>query len=97
MQEPTDCHMTAAKHVLRYLAAGTKEMGILFGAGERGINVYSDADWVGKLYTRRSTTGYVDVMDGAAIAWSSHLQRTVSKAEYQALAAAARAHSALLP
>ncbi len=93
MQEPTDRHMTAAKHVLRYLA-GTKEMGILFGAGERGISVYSDADWGGELDTRRSTTGYVVVMDGAAVAWSSHLQRTVAvstqEAEYQALAAAAR-------
>jgi hypothetical protein len=93
MNEPTDRHMTAAMQALRYLA-GTRQLGILFGGGKRGISIYSDADWGGDLDTRRSTTGYVVVMGGAAIAWSSHLQRTVAvstqEAEYQAQAAAAR-------
>ena len=90
---PTEQHMVAAKHALRYLV-GTKEMGIIFGVGKRGIRIYSDSDYAGDLDTRRSTTGYVVTMDGAAISWSSKLQPTVAvstqEAEYMAQAAAAR-------
>ncbi|GIL76858.1 hypothetical protein Vretifemale_6395, partial [Volvox reticuliferus] len=54
----------------------------------------SDSDWAGDPATRRSTTGYVFLLGGAAISWNSQLQRTVAassvEAEYQATAAAVR-------
>ena len=90
---PTDQHLIAAKHALRYLA-GTKELGILYRGDNGGISIYSDADWGGELDSRRSTTGYVELWGKGAVAWSSHLQKTVAvstqEAEYQALSAAAR-------
>jgi ribonuclease HI len=50
---------------------------------------YSDADWAGNVSTRRSTTGYIVMLNGRAIAWRSHLQLTVAlstmEAEYMAL------------
>ncbi|GIL42120.1 hypothetical protein Vafri_142 [Volvox africanus] len=55
---------------------------------------YSDSDWAGDPATRRSTTGYVFTLGGAAISWNSQLQRTVAassvEAEYQATSAAVR-------
>ena len=50
---------------------------------------YCDSDWGGDIGTRRSTTGYIYLYRGAAIAWNSRLQRTVAlsscEAEYMAL------------
>jgi len=50
---------------------------------------YSDADWGGCQHDRRSYTGYVFLMCGAAISWRSLKQRTVAlsstEAEYMAL------------
>jgi hypothetical protein len=87
-------HWRAAKRVLKYLK-GTMEVGIVYGgqgAKELELEVYSDADWGGDIDTRRSTTGYVCMLNGGAISFASKLQPTVAlssaEAEYMALAAA---------
>ena len=50
---------------------------------------YCDADFANQLSNRRSTTGRVIMLYGAAVIWSSRQQRTVamstSEAEYYAL------------
>ena len=55
---------------------------------------YSDADWAGDINNRRSTTGYIIMLNGGAIAWRSHLQPTVAlstmEAEYMALTEATK-------
>ena len=55
---------------------------------------YSDADWAGDLSDRKSTSGYVFQMSGAAITWRSKKQSYVTistaEAEYTALACAAQ-------
>ncbi len=95
MAAPTVIHWAAATGVLRYLA-GTKDYGINFG--REGCNTelvgYCDSDYAGDLDTRRSTTGYVFVINGGAITWSSRRQQTVAasttEAEYMAAAAATK-------
>ena len=91
MAQPTTAHWTAAKTVLRYLA-GTADFGITFSSGTPGLDVYCDADYAGDIDTRRSTTGYVFILNGGAISWSSRLQQTVAAsttdAEYMAAASA---------
>ncbi len=91
----------AAKGVLKYLA-GSVSCGINFGGGDTTITgycSYCNANYVGDLDTRRSTTGYVFVLNGGAISWSSRLQPTVAastmEAEYMAAAAAAAVKEAL--
>jgi hypothetical protein len=53
---------------------------------------FSDSNWAGDLETRRSTTGYVFKIGGAAVSWQSRLQQTVAlsttEAEYMAACAA---------
>lgn len=94
MAAPTKSAMNLATGVLRYLA-GTRELGLRFGGvGDVQMSGYSDSDWAGDPVTRRSTSGYVFTLNGAAISWCSQLQRTVAassvEAEYQATAAAVR-------
>jgi transposase InsO family protein len=101
MSKPEEEHWVMAKRVLRYLK-GKPDVGLTYTAGttvtnqmEHATNAligYSDADWAGDLATRRSTTGYVFMLNGAAISWNSKLQPTVAlstaEAEYMAMCAA---------
>jgi hypothetical protein len=65
--------------------------------GDQGrllVEAYADADWAGCKDTRRSTTGYAILLNGTAISFGSHKQKTVAtsttEAEYVAAGACAR-------
>jgi hypothetical protein len=45
---------------------------------------YSDADWAADRDTRRSTTGFVFMLAGAAVSWKSRLQKTPSLSSTEA-------------
>jgi hypothetical protein len=95
MAEPTMVHWQAAKGVLRYLS-GTASLGITFGGSSSGPDLrlqgYCDADYAGDTDTRKSTTGYVFILNSGAVSWQSKRQPTVAvsttEAEYMAAAAA---------
>ena len=96
MSCPTMEHWQAAKGVLRYLA-GTISHGIMFGGtsdNTTGVVGYCDADYAGDVDTRRSTGGYVFIMNGAAVSWQSKRQATVAasttEAEYMSAASAVK-------
>ncbi|KAJ9519297.1 hypothetical protein QJQ45_023094, partial [Haematococcus lacustris] len=92
MAAPTQQHWQALHGVLRYVAS-TVSYGLAFGGAE-GLVGFCDADFAGDLDTRRSTTGFVFTMHGAAVSWSSRRQPTVAvsttEAEYMAASAAAK-------
>ena len=93
MSNPTTTQWTVAKGVLRYLAT-TADMGITFSGSSTTITGYCDADYAADVDTRRSTTGYVFLINGGAITWCSKRQPTVAasttEAEYIAAGAACR-------
>ena len=55
---------------------------------------YSDADWAGDVNDRKSTSGYLFMMNGGAVTWKSKKQSCVAlstaEAEYVALSSAAQ-------
>jgi hypothetical protein len=61
---------------------------------------YCDVDWVGDLEDRRSTKGFVFMMGGGAISWSSKRQPTIilstTEVEYMASMQATKEAIALL-
>ena len=86
---PTSTHWTAVKRIMRYLQ-GTLNLGLLYtDDADRQCIGYSDADWAGDTDDRKSTTGYVFMLSGAAISWKSKKQTVVAlstaEAEYMAL------------
>jgi len=86
MKEPRTVHLAAAKHLLRYVG-GSRDQGIEYGSS-KGLVGYADSDHATDKDTRRSTTGYVFLLNGGAVSWKSKLQPTVAtstcEAEYMA-------------
>ena len=79
---------------MRYLR-GTRNYGLLYSKdGSKDILGYSDADWAGDVNDRKSTSGYLYLISGAAVSWRSKKQTCVAlstaEAEYMALASAAQ-------
>lgn len=83
LNNPGPEHWTAIKRILRYLQ-GTKDKGIKYGADDIQLSVYSDADFAGDVDTRKSTTGYVSIVAGGPVTWSSHKQKCVSRSTTEA-------------
>ncbi|GJR45677.1 putative RNA-directed DNA polymerase [Tanacetum coccineum] len=80
MHSPTENHWSTIKRILRYL----------HGNPDTSLEAFLDADWardwVGDSNDRWSTGGFVIYLGSNLISWTAHKQRTVSKAEYKALA-----------
>ena len=96
LSKPSNEHMQAAKRAFRYLS-GTSDMGLVYTSqrvsnmNEIIITAYSEADWAGDLDNRKSTTGYVILLNGNIINWNSKKQARVAlstaEAEYMAISA----------
>ena len=94
MQDPAHEDWIAAKRILRYLQ-GTRNIHIRYSkTGSTTLTGFSDSDWAGDLERRKSTTGYLFTLGGAAISWNSKKQQTVAlsstEAEYMAACAASQ-------
>ncbi len=82
VNDPTKLHWNAAKRVLRYLR-GTPNLGVLIDGVheneakemEMEMNAYYDADWAGDRSDRRSTTGFILMLNSAVVSWRSQKQR----------------------
>jgi hypothetical protein len=91
---PTDGHWTMMKCLLCYINGRSKN-GITYKKGKNGIILvgYVDADW-GGAENRKSTTGYLFLLNNSPIFWTSKKQQTVAlsstEAEYVALTQATK-------
>ena len=95
LHNPTEEHLLAAKRILRYVK-GTIDHGILFqrqaesSASSLSLHAYCDADWAGDPNDRKSTTGFVILLNQSPISWCSKKQNAVSRssteAEYRSMA-----------
>ena len=93
-KNPSLGHFNAIDQNLRYLA-GSRDRGIIFG-GEKELKLvgYSDSDWARDHADRKSTSGFVFMLNGGPISYASKKQAVVAlsstEAEYVALSLAAR-------
>jgi hypothetical protein len=67
-------HMEAAKHIVCYLK-GTNHVGLMYSRQQpelaNRLFRYVDADHASDLDDRKSVSGYILMLNGAAISWSS--------------------------
>jgi hypothetical protein len=93
LENPGRVHWEAAKRVMRYLKS-TKETKLVYGAsGKSGLRSFTDADGASQDH-RRAISGFVVLIDGGAVSWSSKKQELVTlstmEAEYVAATHAAK-------
>ena len=67
---PGQTHWKAVKRILRYLK-GTADYSLCYQGNDLYLMGYTDADWGGDLDERKSTSGYVFLLNNGAISWSS--------------------------
>jgi len=92
---PQKRHWNGVKRVLRYLNC-SQQLALRYESqGERiSLEGYSDTDFAADISDRKSTMGYVFMLNGAAVTWSARKQQTTStsttEAEYIGLCDAAK-------
>lgn len=89
LEKPLKVYWNAVKRIFNYLKS-TKNFGLLYSTNINiNVIVYSDADYVGDITIRRSTSGSVFSVNKGLVAWSSQRQKSVSlsttESEYIAL------------
>ena len=87
-------HWNALMHVIGYIR-NTLDYGLTYSRdADLSPHAYVDADYGGCRDTRRSTSGYVFIMAGGPVTWSSKRQTTVAlstvEAEYVAMSRCAQ-------
>lgn len=86
MENPTQEHMKAVKHILRYVR-GTMTFGCHYGrAGDDVLQLtgYSDSDMAGDVDDRKSTTGVLYVFGRNLVSWQSQKQKVVALSSCEA-------------
>ncbi|RVX12822.1 Retrovirus-related Pol polyprotein from transposon RE1 [Vitis vinifera] len=85
MHNPGEQHMNAVMRILRYLKNAPGK-GILFAKNvdHQSIKEYTDADWVGAVDDRRSTSGYFTFVGGNLVTWKSKKQNVVARSSAEA-------------
>ena len=63
---PGQTHWKAVKRILRYLK-GTADYSLCYQGNDLYLMGYTDADWGGDLDERKSTSGYVFLLNNGAI------------------------------
>ncbi|KAL5810082.1 hypothetical protein ACOSQ4_026650 [Xanthoceras sorbifolium] len=90
MHSPSEEHMKAVTRILQYLKSSPGK-GIMFTQGNMlSVEGYTDANWVGSIDDRHSTSGYLTFVGGNLVSWRSEKQGVVARssgeAEYQGMA-----------
>ena len=92
LENPGWMHWEAVKRIFRYLK-GTRGFSLVYGRSREDLQGWVDADGASQEH-RRAITGYVFMVDGAAVSWMSKKQELVTlsttEAEYVAATHAAK-------
>jgi len=87
---PKESHLQAVKRIFKYLQ-GTQNYGLWYPRGiDLTLHAYTDADWVGSMDDRKSTSGGAFFMGPRLVSWFSKKQSSIalSTAEAEYVAAA---------
>jgi hypothetical protein len=82
MANPGWAHWEAAKRVLKYLK-GTIDTQLTYGNCTDGLVGYTNANWASQDH-RHSTSGYLFLINGGAISWSSKKQLVIALSSTEA-------------
>ena len=68
---PKESHLTPVKWIFRYLV-GTQDIRLWYPTNySLELIAYTDADYVGSRFDRKSTSGYCQFLGGCLVSWAS--------------------------
>ena len=77
--KPRENHMMEIKRILRYLKS-IKDYGLWYKfGGNLDLKVFTNADWVGNLDDRKSTSGGAFFLGKILVSWTSKKQKCTSQ------------------
>ena len=76
-EHPTEEHWSGIRHILRHVKQ-TKNYVLIYQRTGRCVQAFCDADWASDKADRKSFSGYVFTLAGAAISWSSRRQQSTA-------------------
>jgi hypothetical protein len=86
---PSEDHIAKALYIVRYVNSTLQAKIVYKGAAQQGLLAFADADWAGDKISRKSVTGYVVMLAGGAVTWTSRKQKTIAlsstKSEYMCM------------
>ena len=80
---PRLAHWKAVKRIFRYLK-GTVDYSLCYQGNDLQLRGYTDADWGGDLDERKSTSGFIFLLNNGAISWSSKKQSCIALSTMEA-------------
>ena len=93
MQCPTKPHLDSVRSTLHYVSVALDYAHFYGADSELELYGYTDGDWAGSAYDRRSTSGFMFSLGSATITWSCKKQPTIAllstEAEYRGATVAA--------
>ena len=76
---PSNKHMNAAKHILRYLNMTQSVSIIDNGGSNKGLIAFMDSDWASDKIKHRSQTGFFFMIAGTIFLWQSGIKFLLNK------------------
>ncbi|XP_062114065.1 secreted RxLR effector protein 161-like [Humulus lupulus] len=84
MHDRCQGHLNAIYKILRYRKQ-TPGKGLFFKKKtKRKVGVFTDADWVGSVDDRKSTSGYCTIISRKVVTWKSKKQTVVARSSVEA-------------
>ena len=84
LAKPKENHMMVVKRILRHLK-GTEDYGLWSKlGGNLDLKVFTNADWVGNLDVRKSTSGGAFFLGKRLVSWTSKKQNNTSQSTVEA-------------
>jgi hypothetical protein len=75
---PKETHVQAVKRIFRYLK-GTLDFGLWYSRSKDfTLTTYTDADWVGSIDDKKSTSGGAFFLGNCLVSWLSKKQTSIS-------------------
>jgi hypothetical protein len=91
---PSEDHIAKALYIVCYVNSTLQAKIVYKGAAQQGLLAWADADWAGDKISRKSVTGYVVMLAGGAVTWTSRKQKTIAlsstESEYMCMSDACR-------
>ena len=83
MYAPIYVHLVVAKRILRYVN-GSLHQGVFLQPGSLSLSAFSNSNWAGDPFDKRSIIGYIVYLGCNPITWCAKKQDTMSRSSTEA-------------